>query len=78
MTITQQDLVPIVPGRFLGYHHISGEIHIQDNGAWLACSGQDNTDAKCSTGDVGNILEGSIIDHLGPYNGVWMGTLYCT
>lgn len=28
-----------VLGRFLGYHHPSGEVHIQDSGAWLACPG---------------------------------------
>ena len=35
----QEDPVPIVPGRFLGFHHASGEIHIQDPGAWGACPG---------------------------------------
>jgi pimeloyl-ACP methyl ester carboxylesterase len=35
----KEDAVPIVPGRFLGFHHPSGEIHIQDSGAWDACPG---------------------------------------
>jgi len=35
----QEDPVPIVPGRILGFHHPSGEIHIQDSGAWDACPG---------------------------------------
>jgi predicted lipase len=35
----QEDPVPIVPGRFLGFHHPSGEIHILDSGAWDACPG---------------------------------------
>jgi predicted lipase len=35
----QEDPVPVVPGRFLGFHHPSGEIHIQDSGAWDACPG---------------------------------------
>jgi hypothetical protein len=35
----QEDPIPIVPGRFLGFHHPSGEIHIQDSGAWDACPG---------------------------------------
>jgi hypothetical protein len=35
----QEDPVPTVPGRFLGFHHPSGEIHIQDSGAWDACPG---------------------------------------
>ena len=33
------DMVPILPGRFLGYHHPSGEIHIQASGQWLSCPG---------------------------------------
>ncbi len=35
----KEDIVPILPGRFLGYHHASGEVHIQESGAWLACPG---------------------------------------
>lgn len=69
----KEDLVPILPGRFLGYRHPSGEIHIQDSGAWLACPGQDNTDARCTVGDVKNIFDGDESDHDGPYNGVTMG-----
>jgi predicted lipase len=36
----QEDPVPTVPGRFLGYRHASGEIHIQDSGAWDSCPGK--------------------------------------
>ena len=35
----QEDPIPTVPGKFLGFHHASGEIHIQDSGAWDACPG---------------------------------------
>lgn len=35
-----EDPVPILPGMFLGFHHPSGEIHIQDSGAWDSCPGQ--------------------------------------
>ena len=35
----QEDPVPTLPGRFLGFHHVSGEIHIQDSGAWDNCPG---------------------------------------
>jgi len=35
----REDPIPIVPGRLLGYHHPSGEIHILDSGAWDACPG---------------------------------------
>ncbi|KAI0332705.1 lipase [Cubamyces sp. BRFM 1775] len=69
----KEDFVPIMPGRFLGYVHPSGEVHIQDSGAWEACPGQDNTSDLCIVGDVPNIFEGDESDHDGPYNGVTMG-----
>ena len=28
------------PGRFLGFHHPSGEKHITDSNAWVACPGK--------------------------------------
>ncbi|KAF8304995.1 alpha/beta-hydrolase [Clavulina sp. PMI_390] len=73
----QSDPIPVVPGRFLGFHHPSGEIHIEDNDSFVACSGQDNPDPQCSTGAVSNVLFSNILDHLGPYNGVSMGTVFC-
>lgn len=36
----KEDPVPILPGMFLGFHHPSGEAHIQDSGAWDACPGK--------------------------------------
>jgi predicted lipase len=72
----QADLIPIVPGRFLGFHHSHGEIH-DEGSSWYACSGQDNEDTLCTTGWVPNILEGNIIDHLGPYDGVYLGNIFC-
>ena len=36
----KKDDVPILPGRFLGFHHPSGEVHIDEAGAWLACPGR--------------------------------------
>ncbi|KAJ3571303.1 hypothetical protein NP233_g3844 [Leucocoprinus birnbaumii] len=36
----KKDLVPIVPGRFLGYHHPSGEVHIEQDGSWDSCPGK--------------------------------------
>jgi len=27
-------------GRFLGYHHPSGEVHIMDNEQWVSCPGE--------------------------------------
>ncbi|KAH9951087.1 Alpha/Beta hydrolase protein [Amylocystis lapponica] len=69
----EEDPIPIVPGRFLGYAHPSGEVHIADSGEWASCPGQDNTSTQCSTGDVPNIVDGTLSEHDGPYNGVHMG-----
>jgi hypothetical protein len=40
----KEDPIPILPGRFLGFHHPSGEVHIQDSGAWDACPGASRLD----------------------------------
>jgi hypothetical protein len=69
----KKDPIPILPGRFLGFHHSSGEIHIEDSNAWDNCPGQDNPSTLCSTGDVANVFEGKLLDHHGPYHGVMMG-----
>ncbi|CAE6500015.1 unnamed protein product [Rhizoctonia solani] len=73
----QKDPLPILPGRFLGYHHSSGEKHIIAEDDWVACAGQDNTDKQCSTGDVPNIFEGRVEDNTGPYNGVYINGTAC-
>lgn len=67
------DIVPIVPGRFLGFAHANGEKHILDSLAWDNCPGHDNTDSQCTIGYVPNILEGTPGDHSGPYDGIIMG-----
>ncbi|KAJ2930037.1 hypothetical protein H1R20_g7075, partial [Candolleomyces eurysporus] len=61
----QDDFVPILPGRFLGFRHSQGEKHIQADLSWLVCPGGDNTDKRCSVGDVKNIFQGSLGDHSG-------------
>lgn len=68
-----EDPVPILPGRFLGFHHPSGELHIQDSGAWDACPGQDNTSDLCIVGDVPTIFSADESNHDGPYDGIEMG-----
>ncbi|KAK7437361.1 hypothetical protein VKT23_018606 [Stygiomarasmius scandens] len=73
----KEDLIPIVPGRGLGFAHPNGEVRIQDNDQWITCPGHDNTDERCTTGAVGNIFEGNIIDHLGPYNGITIASFGC-
>lgn len=69
----KKDPIPIVPGRFLGFHHPSGEVHIMSDNSWVSCPGQDNTSSQCEVGDVPNIFESSPGDHSGPYDGVHMG-----
>ncbi|KAF8075186.1 alpha/beta-hydrolase [Lyophyllum atratum] len=69
----KNDVVPILPGRFLGFHHPQGENHIQTDNSWVTCPGQDNTDKRCTVGDVRTILGGSIKDHSGPYDTVTIG-----
>ncbi|KAJ7928052.1 Alpha/Beta hydrolase protein [Mycena leptocephala] len=76
----ENDLVPIVPGRFLGFAHPQGEIHIvdDDNKEIVACPGNDNADQeKCQIKTVPSILSGNIIHHLGPYNGIFIGSVFC-
>ncbi|KAL5536678.1 hypothetical protein ACEPAF_501 [Sanghuangporus sanghuang] len=69
----QKDPIPILPGRGLGFHHPSGEIHIQESNAWDACPGQDNTDERCTVGAVPNIFVSDSDDHSGPYDSIVMG-----
>ncbi|KIO34151.1 hypothetical protein M407DRAFT_223817 [Tulasnella calospora MUT 4182] len=62
------DPIPIVPG----------EVHQSSaDDKWYNCPGSDNTDLRCSTGNVLNIFLSDIVDHLGPYNNLWVGTIYC-
>ncbi|PPQ71887.1 hypothetical protein CVT25_001641 [Psilocybe cyanescens] len=42
----KEDIAPIVPGRFLGYHHPSGEVHIMDNNQWVSCPGIHTADIR--------------------------------
>ncbi|TFK47200.1 alpha/beta-hydrolase [Heliocybe sulcata] len=69
----EEDYIPILPGRFLGFVHPSGEVHIQDSGSWDACPGQDNPSTLCIVGDVPEIWDGHESDHDGPYGPVEMG-----
>ncbi|TFL02251.1 alpha/beta-hydrolase [Pterulicium gracile] len=74
----EKDVIPIVPGRGLGFRHASGEIHILGPGRAVSCSGQDNeVDAECQISSVPDIFSGSILDHLGPYEGISTGTIFC-
>jgi predicted lipase len=66
----KKDPIPIVPGRFMGFAHPAGEVHIQDDSSnsWVSCPGHDNPSLLCSVGDVPNVLQSNILDHLGPYD----------
>jgi len=75
----ESDPIPTVPGRFLGFSHPHGEIHIVKAGDAVACPGDDDaTDSQCTISTVPNIIESNILDHLGPYNDVHIGTIFCT
>lgn len=71
------DPIPIVPGRGMGYSHVAGEVHIEESDAWNSCSGDDSTASGCTIAEVPNIFMGNVLDHLGPYQGVYIGTTYC-
>ncbi|KAJ3485781.1 hypothetical protein NLI96_g4725 [Meripilus lineatus] len=74
----QRDVIPIIPGRSLGFQHTHGEIHLTTATQAVACSGTDNAvDAQCTIPTVPNIFVGNVLDHLGPYLGIPIGTIYC-
>ncbi|KZS95515.1 lipase [Sistotremastrum niveocremeum HHB9708] len=68
----QKDPVPIVPGRFLGFVHPSGEVHINSDGSWSSCPGQDNTSSLCIVGDEPNLFDSTLSNHDGPYNNIFI------
>jgi len=75
----KRDPVPTVPPYDLGFRHPSGEIHIGSDGVAVACPGSDDdVDPGCSDQVVPNFLEGNLLDHLGPYHGIFIGTIFCT
>ncbi|KAJ7850042.1 alpha/beta-hydrolase [Mycena olivaceomarginata] len=61
----QNDPVPAVPPRFLGFQHTSGEIHVVDDSQqnFVSCPGQDNE--NCVTGN--SLLATDVGNHKGPY-----------
>ncbi|THU88738.1 alpha/beta-hydrolase [Dendrothele bispora CBS 962.96] len=69
----KKDIVPVIPLRLMGFQHPSGEKHITESGEWVACSGQENTAAECTLGEVPTIFNGDANDHSGPYDGITMG-----
>ncbi|KAF9644329.1 alpha/beta-hydrolase [Thelephora ganbajun] len=71
------DPIPIMPGRGMGYRHVSGEIHIDGSDHWNSCSGNDSTERGCTIDEVANIILSDLLDHLGPYQDVFIGSLFC-
>ena len=95
----REDPVPVLPPIALGFHHPSGEVHIQDSGEWDLCpgalsfflrlcmarsigssltfaqpySGQDNPSTLCIAGDLEDIFDANLADHIGPYAGINIG-----
>jgi hypothetical protein len=60
------DVIPIVPGRFLGYMHPRGEVHMLSSGYAVACPGNDDAkDELCQIKSVPTVLQGNIVNHLG-------------
>lgn len=73
----KKDPIPIVPGRGMGYSHPSHEVHIRKSDEeWVYCAGQDNTSSGCSIGDTPNIIFSNVLNHMGPYNDIWMGACW--
>ena len=54
--INRKDPVGIVPGQFLGYEHVAGEVYITDSG-WMKCAGNDNPSKQCATGDTTSLFD---------------------
>ncbi|KAI0042122.1 alpha/beta-hydrolase [Auriscalpium vulgare] len=74
----ENDVIPILPGRFLGFQHPHGEVHILSPGHAVSCPGdEDATDSQCTIKSTPNILDGNVVEHLGPYEGILIGTLAC-
>ncbi|KAL9711964.1 hypothetical protein Ac2012v2_005038 [Leucoagaricus gongylophorus] len=68
----KKDIVPIVPGRVLGFSHPGGEIHITSSGNAVSCPGNDDaTDDQCTIKTVPNILKGNILNHVSVCNPIF-------
>ncbi|KAG8682652.1 hypothetical protein FRC08_014821 [Ceratobasidium sp. 394] len=70
----KRDIVPVLPPLTTLFRHSSGEVHLDAEDVFNACSGRDNMNENCSTGQV--LTQGiQLVDHLGPYpGGVQLGT----
>lgn len=65
---SRSDPVPILPGRFLGFRHTSGETHILEDGRFVKCEGQDSSNDLCLTGEVKDVFfDSDVEDHSGEH-----------
>ncbi|KAK1225708.1 hypothetical protein PQX77_011328 [Marasmius sp. AFHP31] len=72
--------IPALPPRWLGFKHPQGEMHFLKLGSAVHCDGEDNDiDDQCTARTVHEpvLATGNLLDHLGPYEGTHMGTIYC-
>jgi predicted lipase len=74
--VNKRDPFPVVPALSLGYSHVAGEVHIQEDGKWTSCYGDDNGDSRCIAGTVTSMQDANFNDHFGPYANVT--TLACS
>lgn len=52
-------------------------LHVNKQTVLLYVGDDDATDSQCTIESVPNIFEGDILNHLGPYEGISIGTLSC-
>ncbi|CEL61977.1 Lipase OS=Rhizopus oryzae PE=1 SV=1 [Rhizoctonia solani AG-1 IB] len=64
----KRDPVPVIPPIISGYTHPSGEKHINLNGVWHSCKGQENLNKNCSVGEAW-VNVPNWFEHDGPYAG---------
>ncbi|CAE6456816.1 unnamed protein product [Rhizoctonia solani] len=64
----KRDPIPILPPVISGYHHPSGEKHINLEGMWHNCAGQENLNKNCSVGEAW-VNVPYWFEHDGPYAG---------
>ncbi|CAE6418145.1 unnamed protein product, partial [Rhizoctonia solani] len=64
----KRDPVPLIPPMVSDYSHPSGEIHINMDGMWHSCAGQENLNRNCSVGEAWLNVP-NWFEHDGPYAG---------
>ncbi|KAJ3987364.1 hypothetical protein F5890DRAFT_1472239 [Lentinula detonsa] len=69
----KKDVIPIVPGQFLGFEHPQGEIHLLGNDNAVSCP----VPPTSSLGDDDAFARPFAVCFLGLYQGVDIGTLFC-